>query len=308
MMLHDIPGTYTNHYEERQPAPDDAVLSFSGSTLLMGGDDTQVTLPTIAACGLSATEARYLFAIDGRAYFLAPAPLAAADEAGRALAGQAGIDAGQSDGDTAGDAGFAYRPLRDFRWIAPRTTRFAVEVGWQLSHWYADNRFCGRCGTPTEPDHVERMLRCPRCGNTIYPKISPGIIVGIIDGDRLLLTRYAGGGYRAWALVAGFTEIGEPLEDTVRREVAEEVGLSVKNITYFGNQPWMRSASLLVGFFADLDGDAAVTVGHTELAEAAWVSWDQVPHEPDDYILTRAMMCAFHAHHDHPERLVHRPA
>lgn len=306
-MLHDIEGVYDNHYAEKPPRTGDRVLSFSDATLLMSVADGQVNLPTVEQAGLPFEKLQYLFSIDGRRYFLARTPVADTAEAERSLQGRNGIDAGQAPSSPqAARDGFSYRPLRDFRWIRPRDTRFAIEVAWQLSHWYADNRYCGRCGTPTEHDRIERMLRCPNCGNMIYPKISPGIIVGIVDGDRLLLTRYAGGGYKAWALVAGFTEIGEPLEDTVRREVHEETGLKVKNITYFGNQPWMRSASLLVGFFAELDGSPQVTLQREELAEAAWTPWDEVPHEPDDYSLTNAMMCAFYREHDHLDRLISR--
>lgn len=305
MMLHDIESTYSNAYREKSPLAEDRVLSFSRANLLMAEGDDGVKLPTVAETGASPANLQYLFSIGSCAYYLAkePVPTDAGEDA--SLQGRNGIDAGQVAGSAPTAAtGFSYRPLRDFRWIRPRDVHFAIEVGWQLSHWYADNRYCGRCGSPTEHDHKERMLHCPRCGNMIYPKISPGIIVGIIDGDRLLLTRYAGSAYTAWALVAGFTEIGEPLEDTVRREVQEETGLKVKNITYFGNQPWPRSASLLVGYFAQLDESPEVTLQHEELAEARWMPWDRVPHEPDDYSLTNSMMCAFYQYHDHIDKLI----
>lgn len=307
-MLHDIDAVYSNSYEERAPRPGDAVLSFAGTNLLMAQQDADVILPTVAQTALAPEHLQYLFSLDDRAFFLVTSTAAEASEATRSLQGRNGIDAGQAaqEPTAAIPDGFAYRPLRDFRWIQPRDIHFAIEVGWQLSHWYADNRFCGRCATPMEPDHTERMLHCPHCGNMVYPKISPGIIVGIVNGDRLLLTRYAGSAYTAWALVAGFTEIGEPLEDTVRREVKEETGLKVKNITYFSNQPWPRSASLLVGYFAELDGDPEVTLQREELAEAAWKRWDEVPHDPDNYSMTNMMMCAFYRNHDHLERLIRR--
>jgi NAD+ diphosphatase len=306
-MLHDIEGFYNNHYAEQPPRPSDRVLSFSETTLLISENDGTVGVPTVVQAGIAAEQLQYLFSIDDYRYFLARTPVPGAGDAERSLQGRNGIDAGQiAASQQAAIDGFSYRPLRDFRWIRPRNLRFAIEVAWQLSHWYADNRYCGRCGTPTEHDRVERMLSCPKCGNMIYPKISPGIIVGIVNDDKLLLTRYAGGGYRAWALVAGFTEIGEPLEDTVRREVHEETGLKVKNITYFGNQPWPRSASLLVGFFAELDGSPKVTLQREELAESAWMPWTDVPHEPDDYSLTNTMMCAFYREHDHLDRLISR--
>ncbi|MGI6590650.1 MAG: NAD(+) diphosphatase [Eggerthellaceae bacterium] len=306
MMLHDIEGTFDNHYEERTCRPTDPVLSFSGSTLLMSRRDDCVTLPTVAELGTEPQSLIYLFSIDEVRYFLAKEPLSQVDPATSALQGKRGIDAGQTEGIRGADSQYNYQPIDNFRWMQPRSTRFAVEVGWQLFHWYADNRYCGRCGRPTTLNHAERMISCPNCGNTIYPKICPGIIVGIINGDKLLLSRYAGWPEGSWALIAGFTEIGEPLEDTVRREVMEEVGLRVKNITYYTNQPWMPSASLLVGFFAELDGEDAVTVDHSELATAEWVPWNQVPHEPDDYSMTRQMMLEFYRNHDHIDHLIKR--
>lgn len=306
MMLHDIEGTYDNHYEEKDCRPTDRVLSFSGSTLLMSREQDWVVLPSVTELSVIPASLTYLFSIDDCRYFLAREPLAQADPATQTLQGQQGIDAGQAFGADRAPSPFSYQPVDNFRWMRSRTTRFAVEVGWQLSHWYADNRFCGRCGHPTAPSTAERMLSCPSCGNVIYPKISPGIIVGIINDDALLLTRYAGFPSTSWALVAGFTEIGEPLEDTVRREVLEEVGVRVKNITYYTNQPWMPSASILVGFFAELDGSPDITIDHSELETATWVRWDQVPHEPDDYSMTRQMMQAFYRNHDHLDRLIRR--
>ena len=287
-MLHDIAGTYDNHYEERPPRGDDLLLSFRGDSLLMRRSGDSVELPTIRQAALEADATVYLFSIDDTGYYLAteePAAICASSHTG--------IDAGQVDF-ADGTAGFSFEPLGIYRWIEPRETRFAIEVASQLAGWYRDNRFCGRCGHPTQADHAERMLRCPSCGNSIYPRINPGVIVGVIDGERLLLTKYAGRGFTNWALIAGFTEIGESLEQTVAREVLEEAGVHVKNIRYFGNQPWPRSSSLLVGYFADLDGSGEVKLDDQELACAEWVHWSEVPHDQDNYSLTRTMMCAFH--------------
>lgn len=102
------------------------------------------------------------------------------------------------------------------------------DYGISLYGWYRDNRFCGRCGKPMVHDKKERMVRCMCCNNMVFPKICPAVIIGVTDGDRILLTKYAGRTYKNYALVAGFTEIGETLEQTVEREVMEEVGLHVK--------------------------------------------------------------------------------
>ena len=111
---------------------------------------------------------------------------------------------------------------------SPASLRFAESTAYHLSLWYQDNQFCGRRGGETQPDDRERMLRRPHCGNLIYPKIAPAVIVAVTDGDRILMTRYQGRVYKGYALIAGFTEIGETAEDTVRREVMEEVGLQIK--------------------------------------------------------------------------------
>ena len=142
-------------------------------------------------------------------------------------------------------------------------------------------------------DTKEWMLYCPRCKNTVYPKISPCIITGITDGDRILLTKYARSGYNHYALVAGFCEIGESFEETLRREVAEEVGLEVENIRYYKSQPWSFSDSLLAGFFCDVRGSRTPRLVDGELKEASWFSRAEIPVSDDGVSLTRAMIEAF---------------
>lgn len=287
-MLHDIDGRYDNQYKPRAPRPGDEILAFRGGSLLMRREGDWVELPAYSPGLFAPGGLIFLFDISGRGYFLAPG-----HEAPAGAPGHDGIDAGQVEA-APDDGGWRYEPLGIFRWIRPRETRFAVEVASQLAAWYDTNRFCGRCAAPMQRDGRERMLRCDACGNTVYPRINPGIIVAVEDGDELLLTKYAGRGFTNWALVAGFTEIGESLEQTVEREVMEETGVRVKDIRYFSNQPWPRSSSLLVGFFAKLDGPRDVRVDEDELACAEWVNWRDVPHDPDGYSLTRTMMCAFH--------------
>ena len=102
-------------------------------------------------------------------------------------------------------------------------------------------------------------MRCACCGNMVYPKIAPAVIVGVIYDNKILMTKYSDREYKKYALIAGFTEIGETAEETVRREVMEEVGLHVKNIRYYKSQPWALSGSLLAGFFCELDGDDTIS-------------------------------------------------
>ena len=110
---------------------------------------------------------------------------------------------------------------------------FEAYTAGQLARWYHDNRYCGTCAHKTIPSKTERALFCPNCGRTIYPRILPAVIIGVTDGDRILMTKYAGRSIPFYALVAGFNEIGETLEETVAREVMEEVGLKVRNIRYY---------------------------------------------------------------------------
>ncbi|MBR4019712.1 MAG: NUDIX domain-containing protein, partial [Firmicutes bacterium] len=151
----------------------------------------------------------------------------------------------------------------------------------------------GRCGMPTQHGSGERMLKCPSCGNSIYPKIAPAVIVALTDGDRIMMTRYNGRAYKRYALIAGFVEIGETAEETVIREVKEEVGLKAKNVRYYKSQPWGTEQDLLLGYFCELDGDDTVTMDEDELSTAEWVYRDDMDMEDDGFSLTREMMVAF---------------
>ena len=126
-----------------------------------------------------------------------------------------------------------------------------------------------------------------------YPKICPAVIIGVTDGDRILMSKYAGRTYKKYALLAGFTEIGETVEQTVARDVMEEVGLKVKNIRYYKSQPWAFSDTLLMGFYCDLDGEDKITLDQDELALAEWFKRDEIPVEPSRDSLTNEMIIRF---------------
>ena len=187
----------------------------------------------------------------------------------------------------------SYRDIRALRRTLPQWQAFAMVTGLHLDTWYRDHRYCGRCATPLAHKDDERALVCPECGHIIYPDIAIAVIVGIRDGERMILSRYAHGNYRNYALIAGFVEIGEALEDAVRREIMEEVGLRVKNIRYFDNQPWGFSRSLLVGFFCDLDGSPDITLDRNELSEALWMEREFMPKSDATLSLTAKMMEVF---------------
>jgi NAD+ diphosphatase len=144
-----------------------------------------------------------------------------------------------------------------------------------------------------EKKQDERAMLCPVCHNVEYPKISPGIIVAVTNGDQILLTKYAHRTNPHYALIAGFNEVGETLEETVHREVMEEVGLQVKHLRYYKNQPWSFSDSLLVGFFADLDGTPDIHRDASELATAEWRLRKDIPSNTLDISLTHEMIHLF---------------
>jgi NAD+ diphosphatase len=119
------------------------------------------------------------------------------------------------------------------------------------------------------------------------------VIIAVTDGDRLLLSKYAGRSYTRYALLAGYTEIGETLEQTVKREVMEEVGLRVKNIRYYKSQPWGVDGNVLMGFYCDLDGDDTIHIDENELAMAEFYGRRNLPAQDDGISLTREMIRVF---------------
>lgn len=193
------------------------------------------------------------------------------------------------------ETGLEEHSTRIFRHLSPMDRAYAGFTAQHLAHWYRTNRYCGCCGKAMVPGIDERKLICPSCGNQVYPRINPAVIVAVTDGDRLLMTRYAAGPVQHFVLIAGFTEIGESAEETVAREVMEEVGLRVKNIRYYGSQPWGCSGNLTLGYLCDLDGDDQITVDHSELATGQWFSREQVPVPQDETSLTSEMIRRFAA-------------
>ena len=206
------------------------------------------------------------------------------------------INPGSCASGHAEDAGeYSVETLRVLRRTKPKEECYAGETAYHLYVWYRDNSFCGRCGEHLEYSHKERAMICPSCGNVVYPKIAPAVIVGILNssGDKIVMTRYAGREYKGHALVAGFCEIGETAEDTVRREVLEEVGLHVRNIRYYKSQPWGFDSNLLFGYYCTADEDEPIHMDDGELAKAVWVSRDEIGEEERNLSLTAEMIMHF---------------
>ncbi|MBW1713142.1 MAG: NAD(+) diphosphatase [Deltaproteobacteria bacterium] len=162
----------------------------------------------------------------------------------------------------------------------------------QIVDWHRTHRFCGRCGTPTVPHPDERSKTCPKCGLVSFPIISPAVIVAVSRGPELLLARSPHFMPEMYSVLAGFVEPGESLEETVAREIKEEVGLEVTDIKYFGSQPWPFPHSLMIGFTArHLAGE--IRIDHQEIEEAAWFGPDNLPRLPSNYSIARRLIDDF---------------
>ena len=162
----------------------------------------------------------------------------------------------------------------------------------QTLYWERTHKFCGSCGQPTALKVDERARHCETCNLVFYPRISPAIIVALRKDKRLLLARGPNLPPDFYSVLAGFVEPGENLEDCVRREVKEEVGLQVENIRYFGSQPWPFPDSLMLAFTADYAG-GEIQIDGVEIESADWYSADSFPKIPPPMSISRQLIDAF---------------
>ena len=169
----------------------------------------------------------------------------------------------------------------DLIWVAGRAN--------QLVNWSQTHRYCGKCGKLTEDKTDERAKICPECGLVNYPRLSPAIIVAVLKKDRILLGRNKRFRLPFYSVLAGFVEPGETLEACVAREIREEVGITVKNIRYFGSQPWPFPDSLMIAFVADYARGKICTDG-SEIIDAAWFTKDNLPQIPPKISIARQLI------------------
>lgn len=172
---------------------------------------------------------------------------------------------------------FVLKEISFFRTTKQHEIAWVSIAGLHLMNWYTQNKFCGKCGSETKHKEDERAIQCPTCNTVVYPKISPAIIVAIVCNDKILLARnsnFTGGWY---SLIAGYADVGESLEDTLIREVKEEVGVDVKNIRYYKSQPWPLSGSMMIGFVAEADENQPIVIDEKEIVEAKWFSRGNLP-------------------------------
>lgn len=175
---------------------------------------------------------------------------------------------------------FKWIPIRSYFAAEGVDHCFRVSRAKALLEWRALTQFCGRCGTHLVDRHHPTARYCPECGNMIFPRIEPCIIVVITREDgKILLARHVQRNQDIYACIAGFVEAGETLEQAVRREIREETGLEVTNVQYFGSQSWPFPAQLMVGFTAEYAG-GDLTLQTDELSDARWFDRDDCPASP----------------------------
>jgi NAD+ diphosphatase len=272
-MLQDIyPRLYKIEYGLYEPRENDYALLFKDDSVLLQNKRGKHIIPRFKAvkeiCG-EKNRAIYLFSVDKSRFFTAESNI----------------------GEIPAD--FALFPAEIFRGFSPLWLAFAAVSGKHLGKWYQDNAYCGKCAAKLRRSLKERALYCESCGNIIYPHIAPAVIGAVLHEDKILVARYRGRHFKGYALIAGFAEIGESLEDALHREVKEETGLKIKNARYYKSQPWGFSGSLLAGFFADLDGGDTIYPDGEELSEAFWMPRAQIPAAKRNISLTGEMLEAF---------------
>ena len=266
-MIHEIAShVLNNEFKICDPKPTDFLVCYDGSKTLLKKSGDGYAIPRVGELldlqgkKLEDFEGHYLFSIDDTAFFLDDSPK------------------GEDD---AVPAGCEYMGSRTFRGMNP-VERMGGATATHIAHWESLNKFCGRCGNVTIRGDHERSIICPKCGNVVYPRISPVVIVAVRNGDKLLMAHNIDNPNPRLFLISGFVEVGESLEQAVHREVMEEAGLRVKNIHYFGSQPWPFSDSLIAGFTAELDGNDTICMQKEELSEAMWVSREDIPEYETD--------------------------
>ena len=256
-------------------------FTFQGNNLLVRLDSSSPGIPSVldpGELGLTVLRQQYLGRLDHRDCYAIEVPEGVSPPEGMAFEG--------------------LRPLygrldEDLFWVAARAVQI---VDWDRTH-----QFCGRCGVRMKTLLTERAKECPQCGLLHFPRLSPAIIVLIERGHELLLARSRHFAPGVYSVLAGFVEPGESLEEAIVREVREEVGIIVRDIRYFGSQPWPFPHSLMVGFTATYAG-GEITLDDSEIEDAAWFGVENLPTLPGKISIARKLIEWFIARHQSPRR------
>jgi len=245
---------------------------FQESKLLVEDGPSGLTLPCfihITELGLTPLREHYLGRLDHRPCYAAEVAEGTIPPAGMAFEGLRQVY-GRLD--------------EDLFWVAARAVQI---VDWDRTH-----QFCGRCGVPLRTRTAERAKECPQCGLLHFPRLAPAIIVLVARGNQLLLARSRHFMPGMYSVLAGFVEPGESLEEAVVREVMEEVGIQIKDIKYFGSQPWPFPHSLMIGFTATYAG-GEISLDDEEIEDAGWFTAEKLPRIPGKISIARKLIDGF---------------
>lgn len=269
-MINEIfPHDFDNHFKSgKQISDTDFVLHFKDRNLLLKSSADELSLPQKKDFSqiMDFSGCTFLFTLNGISCFLL------------------------WDNLCEQSSDMEYTDINFFRTAKQQELAWIALVGFHLWTWYAEHQYCGKCGAKAQHKLDERAMQCPACGTLYFPKISPAIIVAITCKNKLLLARGSSLPNAWYSLIAGFVDVGETLEETVRREVKEEVGLDVKNIRYSISQPWPLSGSMMVGFLAEADDTNPILVDGLEIKEAAWFERGNLPAYPPAHIGISGML------------------
>ena len=240
-------------------------LIFSGNQLLVGDDKKR--LPDRPDCALQRT--LYIGVFKGKHFF-----------AGEV---QAGIDS---------PIGWSWSPIRPLHATLNEEEYAIAGRAMQLIYWDRSNQYCGHCGNPTFSREYERCRECKSCGQLFYPKLSMAMLALVRKADQILLARSPHFPEPFYSTLAGFVDPGETLEQCVIREVFEEVRIKVKNVRYFGSQPWPLSHSIMIGFSCEWE-EGEIQIDAAEIEDAAWFDVSNLPRLPPLYSLARFLIDEF---------------
>ena len=245
-------------------------FAYRGGKILVGGSDDAPAIPDFASLDAAG--------VAGTLHFLGNL-------------GDAACIAVLLPDDAPEPAGMRYVGLRSLFLRIPDPMLALAARAFQVVEWDRTHRYCGRCGTPTRNKPDERAKECPACGLVAYPRVSPAMMALVTRGRELLLARshrFVNGVYSA---LAGFVEPGETIEDCVRREVREEVGVEVDGITYFASQSWAFPHSLMIAYTAEYAG-GDIRLEDAEIADARWFALDALPPLPPNVSIARRLIDA----------------
>ena len=249
--------------------PGDAIVyAWHDSRVLVGGDDGDPRVPRLAELRRAGIDAplHYMGALDGVACV-----------------------ALTLEGEIAAPPGLRYAGLRA---LFPSLAESLLALGgraFQIVEWDRTHRFCGRCGTPMRDKAAERARECPACGLVAYPRVSPAMMALVTRGRQLLLARARRFPPGTFSALAGFVEPGETIEDCLRREIREEVGIEVQPPVYFGSQSWAFPHSLMIAFTAEYAG-GELRPDADEIEDARWFDPDQLPPLPSSVSISRRLI------------------